>query len=72
MSSDLNPESFADIMTIGLISNAFLDFLLSKFGEEGLASILEEAGLPPNATFMSSCPYADTMLTRCATEMVLG
>ena len=48
----------------GLISNAFLDFLLSKFGEDELASILENAGLPSNATFVSACPYADGILNR--------
>ena len=51
-------------MTVGLLNNAFCDFLLRKFGEDGLRRILEAANLPSNTAFAAACPYADSLLER--------
>ena len=52
-------------MTIGLINSCYLDFLRSRLGPAAVEHFLAEVGLPPNASFISSCPYADSMLERC-------
>ncbi len=51
---------------IGLIYNCFIEFLLTKFGDECLQRILSESGLPSTATLVGTCPYADGLLDRQA------
>ena len=51
-------------MTIGVINTCYIDFLNARLGCDVVAALLAEAGLPPNAAFVSTCPYADTVLER--------
>ena len=53
-------------MTVGIINTCYVDFLKSRMSEAAVAALLGEAGLPGDAAFVSTCPYADSMLERCA------
>ena len=48
---------------IGLVNNCYLDFLSTRFGEEGLAVILDDISLPQDVAFVSACPYADGLIS---------
>ena len=50
---------------IGMVNNCAIDFIAGRFGDDALARTLEEVGLPADAAFVSACPYADGVLTRC-------
>ena len=47
---------------IGMRNNCCIDFIHSRFGEDILIRALGDVGLPADAIFLSSCPYADGVL----------
>lgn len=52
------------VMTVGLINTCYVDFLKSRMSEAAIAALLGASGLPADAAFVSTCPYADSLLER--------
>ena len=55
-------------MTVGIINTCYVDFLKSRLSGSAVAELLGGAGLPGEAAFVSTCPYADSVLERYADE----